>query len=80
VTGSVALGRYSGRGKKFFSKSIQIYKTNTNEKEYQHVFQIQGAPQRIIKVEKVLRLSDNAPSETGQITGLFRLFDCAAAS
>lgn len=41
---------------------------------------VQGAPQRIIKVEKVLRLSDNAPSETGQITGLFRLFDCAAAS
>jgi len=28
VTGLVALGRLSGRGKKFFGKSIEIYTTN----------------------------------------------------
>jgi len=29
--------RKSGRGKKFFRKSIETYKTNTNMKKYQNI-------------------------------------------
>jgi len=39
VAALAVLGRESELGKKYFYKSIEIYKTNRNVKKYQHIFQ-----------------------------------------